>query len=223
MAVKDGANQFVWNMRYEDAEKFDGMIMWWANTAGPVAVPGTYEVRLIVDKDSVSRKFQILKDPRVQSSEADLKAQFDFLMDIRNKLSETHQAIVNIRKVNAQLESLKAKLNNEDHDALLKDIEKIQEQMKLVENNLYQTRNRSQQDPLNYPIKLNNKLGHLAALNGFGQHRPTRQELALKEELFKKIDQEIAVFTKMQQQDIPTLNERISNSKIPFINLNDDN
>jgi hypothetical protein len=219
LVVKEGTNLFVWDMRYKDATTFDGMIMWWANTSGPVAVPGTYEVRLTFDEDSVSKKFDILKDPRLKSSDADLQAQFEFLMEIRDKLSETHETINDIRKVNAQLNDLKAKLGKENHQDLLQDIEALQEQMKEIESRLYQTKNRSGQDPLNYPIKLNNKLGHLAALNGMGQYRPTSQELALKDELFSKIDDEIARFTKMREKDIPELNARISDNKIPFISI----
>jgi hypothetical protein len=219
LAVQEGTNLFVWNMRYEDADKFDGMVLWWASTSGPIAVPGTYEVRLIVGNDSLSQEFDILKDPRVESTEADLQVQFDFLMEIRDKLTETHLTIIKIRKVHTQLEQLKGKLDAESHKELLEDIGKLQEQLSEIENKLYQTRNKSQQDPLNYPIKLNNKLGHLAALNGFGKYKPTDQELALKEELFGKIDQEIAAFVKIQEYNIPELNEKISSGKIPFIHL----
>ena len=129
---------------------------------------------------------------------------------------------IDIRKVNAQLNNLKSKLNKEQHQDLLQEIDELQQQMKEVENRLYQTKNKSRQDPLNYPIKLNNKLGHLAALNGMGQYRPTTQELALKEELFGMIDDEISRFTKIRERDIPALNERISNSKIPFISIEDE-
>lgn len=219
IAVENGTNTFVWDMNYEDAIKFDGMIMWWANTSGPQAIPGTYQVKLKVDNDSIMHDFEILKDPRIQSSDADLKAQFDFLIEIRDKLSETHQTIIDIRKVKSQLENLKAKLNKEEHEQLLKNIEALEKKMNDIENNLYQTKNRSQQDPLNYPIKLNNKLGHLAALNSFGSFKPTKQENELKVDLFKRIDNELAAFKEIKDSELPTLNEQILNSKIPFIEL----
>ncbi|MCK5369549.1 MAG: glycosyl hydrolase, partial [Cyclobacteriaceae bacterium] len=191
LAVEKGTNLFVWNMRYEDAKKFDGMILWWANISGPKAIPGSYQVKLKVDNDSITRDIKILKDPRIQSSQEELKYQFDFLLEIRDKLTEAHQAIIDIRKVKTQLSELKEKLDAERHARLLETIETILEKINGVEENLYQTKNKSNQDPLNYPIKLTNKLGHLAALNSYGNFRPTKQESELKDELFKKIDGEI--------------------------------
>ena len=222
IAVEKGTNMFVWDMHYDEAIIFDGMIMWWASTSGPQAIPGTYQVKLKVDHDSIMHDFKILKDPRIQSSEADLKAQFDFLIEIRDKLSKTHQTIIDIRKVKSQLENLKAKLDKEEHEQLLKNIEAIAKKMNDIENNLYQTKNKSQQDPLNYPIKLNNKLGHLTALNSFGSFKPTKQEKELKEALFIRIDKELAAFKEIKDGELPKLNEQILNSKISFIELSNE-
>jgi len=222
LVVEEGSNMFVWNMSYEDAKKFKGMIMWWASTSGPVAIPGLYKVKLKVDEDSVIRNFNILKDPRIQSTDEDLKNQFDFLIEIRDKLSEIHQTIMDIRKVKSQLGGLKAKLDQEEHAELLERIESMEKKMDEVENNLYQTKNKSQQDPLNYPIKLNNKLGHIVALNGFGSFKPTAQEIKLKDELFKKIDGELAVFAEIKNDELPALNEQILKSKIPFIEISEE-
>lgn len=219
LAVKAGTNLFAWNMRYEDAKRFDGMIMWWANTSGPIAIPGNYRVKLKVGADSIIQDFEILKDPRIQSSDEELRLQFDFLIEIRNKLSEAHQAILDIRKVKSQIGNLKSKLNEEEHKALLEQIGEMEEKMEEVENSLYQTKNKSNQDPLNYPIKLTNKLGHIAALNGFGDFKPTKQEEELKDELFRKIDEELAVFTQIKNDALPALNEQILKSKIPFIEV----
>ncbi len=219
LAVEKGANLFVWNMRYENAKTFDGMILWWANTSGPRAVPGLYQVKMKVDQDSITQRFEILKDPRVQSSAKNQQDQFDFLMAIRDKLSEAHLAIVHIRKVKVQLNGLKEKLNEKEHAQLLANIKLIEEKMNGVEQNLYQTKNKSNQDPLNYPIKLTNKLGHIAALNSYGNFRPTEQEEKLKVELFKQIDTELSIFSKVKEEEIPLLNKQISEHKIAFIEL----
>lgn len=219
LAVEKGTNLFVWNMHYEDAKKVDGMILWWANTSGPKAIPGSYQVKMKVDQDSITQSFEILKDPRNQSSSKDQLDQFDFLIEIRDKLSEAHQAIIDIRKVKVQLNGLKEKLNEAEHSKLLATIKSIEEKINGVENNLYQTKNKSNQDPLNYPIKLTNKLGHIAALNSYGNFKPTEQEEKLKIELFKQINAELAIFLKVKDEEIPQLNKQILESKIPFIEL----
>lgn len=219
LAVEKGTNLFVWDMRYEEAKKFDGMILWWASTSGPKAIPGSYQVKMKVDQDSIIQNIKILKDPRIQASQADQQAQFDFLIEIRDKLSEAHQAIIDIRKVKSQLNGLKGKLYEDKHEKLLATIKSIEEKLNGVESSLYQTKNKSNQDPLNYPIKLNNKLGHIAALNSYGNFKPTEQEANLKVELFKLIDIELAVFSKVINEELPKLNRKISESQIPFIEL----
>jgi hypothetical protein len=219
LAVESGTNQFVWNMQYEDAKKFDGMILWWASTSGPKAIPGSYHVKLKVDGDSSVQSFDVLKDPRIKSTDKDLERQFVFLMEIRDKLSEAHQAIINIRKVNSQISGLKSRLNEDDHASLMMEIDTLEKALNSIEENLYQTKNKSNQDPLNYPIRLTNKLGHLAALNGYGTFAPTQQELELKQELFAKIDAQLASFLQIEKYEIPKLNARVLALKIPYVEV----
>jgi photosystem II stability/assembly factor-like uncharacterized protein len=219
LAVESGTNQFVWNMQYEDAKKFDGMILWWASTSGPKAIPGSYHVKLKVDGDSSVQSFDVLKDPRIKSTDKDLERQFVFLMEIRDKLSEAHQAIINIRKVNSQISGLKSRLNEDDHASLMMEIDTLEKALNSIEENLYQTKNKSNQDPLNYPIRLTNKLGHLAALNGYGTFAPTQQELELKQELFAKIDAQLASFLQIEKYEIPKLNAHVLALKIPYVEV----
>jgi hypothetical protein len=222
LAVESGTNQFVWNMQYEDAKKFDGMILWWASTSGPKAIPGTYQVKLKVDGDSIIQAFDILKDPRIKSTNEELQRQFEFLMEIRDKLSEAHQAIIDIREVNSQISGLKSRLSEDEHASLIMEIDTLEKALKSIEENLYQTKNKSNQDPLNYPIKLTNKLGHLAALNGYGTFAPTLQELELKQELFTKIDAQLSSFYQIKNDEIPKLNEQVLGLKIPYIEVQEE-
>jgi photosystem II stability/assembly factor-like uncharacterized protein len=219
LAVESGTNQFVWNMQYDDAKKFDGMILWWASTSGPKAIPGNYHVKLKVDGDSNVQSFDVLKDPRIKSTDKDLERQFVFLMEIRDKLSEAHQAIIAIRKVNSQISGLKSRLNEDDHASLMMEIDTLEKALNSIEENLYQTKNKSNQDPLNYPIRLTNKLGHLAALNGYGTFAPTQQELELKQELFAKIDAQLASFLQIEKYEIPKLNAHVLALKIPYVEV----
>jgi hypothetical protein len=101
-------------------------------------------------------------------------------------------------------------------------IDTLVKALKSIEENLYQTKNKSNQDPLNYPIKLTNKLGHLAALNGYGTFAPTNQELELKQELFTKIDAQLASFYQIRTAEIPQLNEEVLALKIPYIEVKEE-
>ena len=217
LATEKGMNRFVWNMRYPDAEKFDGLIFWGSGLTGPKAVPGDYKAKLTINEISMETDFKILADPRSNATLADMEAQFDFLIDVRDKLTETHQAIKLMREVKTQLSSVKDKVK-EDED--MKDIgteaDSLTNKMELIEKSLYQTKNRSRQDPLNFPIRLNNKL---AGLNqaGSGNNRPTDQAEAFKKEVTEKIDSELEKWRKILDQDIPRFNELVKSKGVDAV------
>lgn len=216
--VKEGLNRFVWNMRYSDAETFDGLIMWSGSTTGPVAKPGTYKVKLSVDGQTMEAPFEILPDPRATATQADYDAQFDFLMTVREKLSETHLAIKQIREVKGQINKITEPMKDKaEYKSITDEAKRIKEEMKTIEEALYQTQNRSGQDPLNFPIRLNNKLAHLSRQVGVGNNAPTAQVQAVRKEITKSIDKQLASLTKIMQQDIPALNQQIKDAGVDFI------
>jgi len=207
LEVKKGGNLFVWNMRYPDAKDFKGMILWWASLAGPRAVPGSYRVRLQVGDEVQEQPFEILKDPRSPSSPADFQKQFEFLIEVRDKLSEAHQAITDIRSAREQIQGyLKRLPEDSTYNALREKGKAIVKALTQVEEALYQTKNESRQDPLNFPIRLTNKLGHLNSLVGMGDFPPTEQDIAVKNELTAQIDAELARFHQVLESDIPEFN-----------------
>ena len=115
LKMKEGANFFNWNMRYPSAKKFDGMIFWWASLDGPKAPPGDYTVTLTTGKTSHAQEFKIKGDPRNPSSQADLEKQFDFLQKINNKVTESHEAIIEMRDIRSQFKNYKERIkDNED-------------------------------------------------------------------------------------------------------------
>ena len=220
MEAKAGANTFNWNMRYPDAKTFDGMVLWWASTTGPRAIPGDYKVRLTVGEETQEQSFKILKDARSPVSEADFKKQFDFLISVRDKITEAHQAILDIRDIRSQMKAFTGRLDkeNEDHKVLIelsKDMDSI---MTKVETELYQTKNRSGQDPLNFPIKLTNKLGHLNSLTG-GDYPPTEQAVAVQRELTAEIDKWLDELKVGRDQKLPEFNRLVREKEVDVIRL----
>ena len=193
LKVKAGSNEFNWNLRVEDAEGFDGLIMWAANLRGPKVVPGDYKVRVTLDGERQEQGFKVLADPRYETTQAGLEKQFEFLMNVNRKLTETHQTIKLIRQYRAELDSMENKPAN---------LEQIKAQMQEIEETLYQTKNRSGQDPLNYPIRLNNKLAHLNSVVGNGDYPPTDQSVEVRKELTQQIDVQLARFKKLEQEEI---------------------
>ena len=219
LKINGGKNSFVWNMRYNDAKDFDGLIMWAANLRGPKAAPGSYFVRLNINENSIEKWFNILKDPRSNSSIEDLKNQFDFLMSIRDKVTSIHETIIQIKSTRKQLNDLKHKLD-ENHNELRKDINDVVNKITKIEKTLYQTKNRSGQDPLNFPIKLNNKLAHLASIASAGNYKPTNQMYGVRDKLIQKIDIELNLWNNIKENKLEKINTAIKESNIQLISIN---
>jgi len=220
LKVAKGGNQFSWNMTYPAAKKFDGMIMWWASLNGPQAVPGDYKVTLKVGEVEQSQDFKILKDPRSEVSMADIQKQFDFIKGVGDKLTETHETIIDIRKVRDQLNNYKKLIgDDEDKKEIGELADEINEKMEKVEKALYQTKNRSGQDPLNFPVRLNNKLGHLNSLIQRGDYPPTDGMIQVREELTKRIDEQLLEFEAIKNTDLPAFNKLVKEKAVDAIVL----
>ena len=203
---KAGMNAFAWNMRYPDAVRFDGLIMWAAGTTGPVAPPGTYRVRMTAGGDTQSHVFRLTKDPRSDASDADLAAQFKLLMAIRDKTSEANNAVRLVRNMRSQVGDRTPKLTGATAQEFKRLSDEMMGDMSSGEREVYQVKNQSSQDPLNYPIKLNNQIAALAGTVGSGEYRPTKQALEAYDVLAKELDEQVAAINKGMNSRLPRLN-----------------
>ncbi|NEV93990.1 glycosyl hydrolase [Psychroflexus sp. YR1-1] len=218
--IKKGGNRFVWDTRYQPASDFEGMILWWASMQGPKAMPGTYKVKMTVEGESSEREFEILKDPRASMSIADMQAKFEFLMKVSSKVTEAHEAIADMRSAKAQIKQVSDRLKSDENmKGLVEKAKDINEKITEVEKALYQTKNQSRQDPLNYPIKLTNKLAHLNSLEGMSDHAPTSQSEAFRKEVSAKIDAELASWQNIRQTAIPEFNAMVKQKSVDAVIL----
>lgn len=184
---KEGANRFVWNLRTKGFESIDGMILWYVLREGPFILPGDYEVQFITPEDTMSQTFPVIMDPRVKASENELQAQHDFMAEIIAGMDSMNQVIREIRQLNSDLQMAKSRISD---STLIARIEAMSEEASAIEKALYQTKNRSPQDPLNFPIRLNNKYGHVGALASIGFQAPTQSMYGVKDELNALINAE---------------------------------
>lgn len=213
-----GLNTFNWNMMYDDAEGFEGLIMWAGTLRGPMAPPGEYTAKLTIGDRTEEQTFKLLRDPRYPSTDADLQAQFDFLIKVRDKVTETHQAIKDIRTAREQMNQLIDKIKgDEEYKDVIDAGKELMKKMTEVEETLYQTKNRSGQDPLNYPIKLNNKLAALTGVAGNGSWRPTAQAEAVRKEITGQIDVQLERLSQIMSEDLPAFNEKVKQNSVDAI------
>ena len=218
VSTTPGLNRFVWNMRHPDAATFPGLIMWAAGTQGPRAVPGVYTVKLTAGGQTQTETFEIRKDPRLDATPQDFARQLDLLLKIRDKVTETHNAITQIRQVRSQLEELQKRVAEQANFARVAEAARaLNQKLTAVEEELYQTKNQSSQDPLNYPIRLNNKLASLGGVVGSADSAPTEQAYAAYEDLTSKINAQLQRLDALLKTELPAFNRLVREADIPAV------
>ncbi len=215
--VKSGGNRLIWNMRYPGYKTFKGMVFYSSPNRGPKAIPGTYKARLTYNGEISEQTFSIVKDPRLSNSASDYKKQFDFLIAVRNEVSRANEAITTIRAIKEDLHYLNKKAaNNEDLKGLLSEFET---KLSVIENNIHMTKNQSRQDPLNYGIRINNRLAFLLADSQRGDYPPTDQSLAFFKVVTQELNTEVNDLNKLLDSYITAINNKVTENKIKMISL----
>jgi predicted RND superfamily exporter protein len=218
LKVTEGANRFVWDMRYKGAEKLKGMILWWASLSGAKAVPGEYKISLKVNDEERNTWATILSDPRAEVTVQQMQEQFDFVTAVNETVDKAHQSIKKIRKLSEQLNRFEKQYKDDARVTdLIKQASDLKEALKLIEEALYQTQNKSGQDPLNFPIRLTNKLAHLVSLVTMDDYPPTSQDIAVKNELSKKIAIQLDQFDVLMKEKVHVFNEAFNALKLHYL------
>ncbi|MBC7894726.1 MAG: glycosyl hydrolase [Cytophagaceae bacterium] len=219
---KAGLNTFAWDMRYPDAVRFDGMIMWAAGTTGPTAPPGTYSVRLTANGRTETQPFRIRKDPRTEATDAQLVEQFRLLIAIRDKTTEANNAVRLARNMRFNVTDREGKLTAQQKVEFKAIADGMMAAVSANEGEVYQVKNQSSQDPLNYPIKLNNKIAALAGTVGTGEYAPTKQSVAVFNELVAKLDAQTRAMHKVMDENLPKLNAILRAAGLPELRKSTD-
>ncbi len=210
-----GMNTFNWNMRYPDASRFDGMIMWAGSTTGPMAPPGTYSVRMTSGSETQTFPFRVKKDPRSEASEADLMAQFKLLLAIRDRTTDANMAVRTVRNMRWQVAERAPKLTGQPSIEFQSLANDMMAELSGAEQEVYQVKNQSSQDPLNYPIKLNNQIAALTGTVSSGEYRPTVQAQQAFTMLSGKLEVQLVAMKKSLDGRLPRLNAILKAAGLP--------
>ena len=212
-----GINTFSWNLRYAGATTFPGMIIWSGRPqVGPKAVPGKYKVTLKANGLEQSHDIDIKMDPNLKGiSLEDLTKQFQLAMQIKEKESEANDAVKEIRKLKPQIENQKSGVKD---SILLKEMTAVILALQKVEEDLYQVKNQSGQDPLNFPIKLNNRLSSLRRSVETGDARPTDASYVVFAELSKELSILLTEKRSIQNSSLKSLNEKLVKAGLKSVN-----
>ncbi len=215
-----GLNRFVWDLRYEGATKVPKAPVWGGNTNGPVALPGTYQVRLTVLGKSYTAPLEITPDPRLTTTQADLTKQFDLLLKIRDAVTETDDTILQIRDLREQINAVNKHVGNDPREKAIVDAGKsLNKKMTEIEEVLIQTKAKSGQDVLNYPVRLNNHLVALSGVVGSASTAPTQQSYEVFDMLSKQLDEQLAKWKEIVSTDVPAYNNLVRQQEVPALKV----
>ncbi len=218
VTTEPGLNRFVWDLRYAEAVRFPGMILWAGEMRGPRVTPGKYQVKLTVDGKIMTQSFEVKSDPRLSLTAADYAKQLELGLKIRDKLSETHNAILQIRDVRRQVDDLLKRVKDQSNFKVINDASVgLNKSLSTIEEALYQTKNQSSQDPLNFPIRLNNKLAALGGVVTQGESAPNDQSLAVYNELVVQIDAQLQKLALVLQNELPKFNQLVKDQNVPAV------
>ncbi|MFL5740729.1 MAG: WD40/YVTN/BNR-like repeat-containing protein [Flavisolibacter sp.] len=217
-----GMNQLVWDLRYLEAERIEGMILWNGVPGAIVAPPGNYFAKIKIANDSVERPFTVLPDPNYKLSQQDYEAQFAFLSQVKDKFNDTQKAIRDIRSLRAQINSFVALQGKDTPKEVKQMADSINKELTSVEETLYQTKSKSGQDVLNFPIRLNDKLSGVFDVANSGNSAPSKQVREVYADLAAQVDVQLAKLNTIKQKEVPALNELIRQKALPVIGVKAD-
>ena len=215
-STKAGMNRFSWNLRHAGATVFPGMITWGGNPAnGPMAVPGTYQVRVTAGSQTQTVPLQVQKHPLYENvSVADLQQQLDFAIEIRDRTSDANEAVVQIRDVKAQI---KERVEQSKNPRLKEIGDLVTQKLSAIEEEVYQVRNRSGQDPLNFPIKVNNRLAALRRSVETGDAAPTDASREIYKMLSADLQKQLDALAAVTKGDLANFNKAAAQQKLPAV------
>ncbi len=216
-----GMNRFVWNLQHLPPELTDDALIYLGYRGGPSAVPGRYRVRLKAGDESHERDLEIRADPGIPDvSRADLQAQFDLMVDVRDLLTRSHDAIKAIRSVRGQATEVARRAAGAGYgDDFVDMAARIGERLGAIENVLVQTKSEAGQDPINFPPMLDNQIGYLYRYVNSGYGRPTDAAYERYEDLAAQLAEQAGALSEVLEGEVARFNEALEENGVPGVLL----
>ena len=215
IVVENGFQQFTWNLYHKEIEKpSDDLILWNGSTSPVLAAPGKYYAKVSIDKDSTVYPFELIADPNYKVSNADLKAQEQFLLEVAGSFNTVMKALKGIKEMRTQVQVLQKKTKD---SSFQKQSESLLASLKTIEEALHQTKAKSGQDVLNFPIRLDDKLSGVFESAASGYVAPTKQVKETYIALKLQVDEQLKNYETIKKEGVKALNDAVHKLMIPII------
>jgi len=181
IAAEAGLNRFVWDLRYPGPLQIPGAIYRRYDPIGPIAPPGRYTVEMRAGGYRATQEFEVLADPRLDTTIEEFEALNRFLLAVRDEITSTHETVVRIRNLR---DRIGVQTGGDDVSAEVRAAgERVARDLLIIEEKLIQFRAEATQDLINYPVRLNDKLSTLFTLVEFSDSSPAAQDYELFDDL----------------------------------------
>ena len=160
----------------------------------------------------------IKKDPRVETTDAELFESAKFQISIRDKLSETHKTVNDLRATRKQINDYMATITDTTFRNEMTKISKpMLDSLAAVEDELIQHKAKAFQDLLALPIKLNNKLANIGSAAASADAIPTVSSFESQKDIVPSIDKQILKMKKTLDEYVPKFNKMAETQKAAAI------
>jgi hypothetical protein len=211
-----GINRFAWDLRYEGPHRLPGEVSSETRSRGPMAPPGTYQVRLIADGKTYTAPLELKMDPRVKVTEADVQKEFELQLRMRDELSAIHDTIREIRDARSQIKTLRGRLEDVKFKSVVETADSLDQKAKPIEEQLLQVQVKSSEANLNYPDLIDEQLHGLVYSVSF-DGAPTQQQYAAFDSLQGQAAPLLAKWKQIRSTDLVALNDAMRKENVPAI------
>ncbi|HEY1271119.1 MAG TPA: hypothetical protein VGF08_04015 [Terriglobales bacterium] len=213
-----GMNRFAWDLRYEGPRKLPGEVGAEFRSRGPMAPPGSYQVRLTAEGKNLTAPVELKVDPRVQVPAADLQKEFELEMKIRSLLSDIHDTVHEMRETRSQLKNLHSRLEEAKFKTISDSASALDKKMTPIEGALLDVDAKSSEANLNYPVMIDEQL-HGLVFSVECDAAPTQQQYAAVESLAQQAAPLLAKWREIRTGELTALNEMMKKESVPVIYL----
>jgi len=218
VSARAGTNRFVWNLRYPGAKQLKNTLLDEGTLDGPVAPPGNYTVRLIVAKDTLSRQFAVVADPRVTTPTAELVRQFALATNVRDRISDVVDGATRIEDIQSQLDQRVSQSKGQAYASRVSDaVKPLRAKLEAIRAELYEVGCHVDQCSLDQPMKLYNMLITMNSQVQTGDYGPTKQHGEMFADFSGKVGDQLKKLQAVEDADLVAINKLLTELQLPVV------
>jgi photosystem II stability/assembly factor-like uncharacterized protein len=216
--ANEGMNRFAWDLRSDDPVQIPGAFYSGEGPKGPLALPGDYQVKLAVGGKSQTAPLHLAIDPRTKGAEPALQKQFTLSMQVKDRISQLHQAVNEIRDLKSQVQTLHKRFGDDQRlKPALDAADQLDHKMSEVEQELIQVNMKGSEANLAFPNKLNERFDTFSHAIDAGDAEPTKPQLDVFELLSNQLREQLQKWAQIKNEDVPKVDGLIKQANLPAL------